>query len=57
MMNKLVYIYVPDEYAFGQVVFKSFFKRLAVDMVNKTVGVLLSEIHGMSTSPSESPNV
>jgi hypothetical protein len=37
MMNKLVYIYVPNEFVIGQVVFKSFTKRLAVAMVNKTV--------------------
>jgi hypothetical protein len=36
-MNTLVYIYVPNEFAIGQVVFKSFSKRLAVAMVNKTV--------------------
>jgi hypothetical protein len=36
-MNKLVYIFVPNEFVIGQVVLKSFIKRLAVAMVNKTV--------------------
>jgi hypothetical protein len=36
-MNKLVYIYVPNEFVIGQVVLKSFIKRLAVAMVNKIV--------------------
>jgi hypothetical protein len=36
-MNKLVYIYVPNEFLIGQVVLKSFIKRLVVAMVNKTV--------------------
>jgi hypothetical protein len=33
-MNTLVYIYVPNECMSGQVVLKSFNKRLAVAMVN-----------------------
>jgi hypothetical protein len=36
-MNKLVYIFVPNEFVIGQVVLKLFIKRLAVDMVNMTV--------------------
>jgi hypothetical protein len=36
-MNKLFYIYVPNEFVIGQVVLKSFIKRLAIAMVNKTV--------------------
>jgi hypothetical protein len=35
--NKLVYICVPNEFVIGQVVLKSYIKRVAVDMVNKTV--------------------
>jgi hypothetical protein len=34
-MNKIVYIYVQNEFVIGQVVFKSFIKRLVV--VNKTL--------------------
>jgi hypothetical protein len=38
MMNKLVYIYVPNEFVIGHVFVKLLIKRLAVAMVNKTVG-------------------
>jgi hypothetical protein len=37
-MNKLVYIFVPNEFVIGQVGLKLLIKRLAVAMVNKTVG-------------------
>jgi hypothetical protein len=36
-MNKLVYIFVPNEFVIDQVVFKLLIKMLAVAMVNKTV--------------------
>jgi hypothetical protein len=36
-MNTLVYIYVPHEFVIGQVVLKSFIKRIVVAIVNKTV--------------------
>jgi hypothetical protein len=39
-MNKLVYIFLPNEFVIGQVVLKSFIKRIAVAMVNKTVVIL-----------------
>jgi hypothetical protein len=38
-MNKLVYIYVPNEIVIGYVLMTLLIKRLAVAMVNKTVGV------------------
>jgi hypothetical protein len=37
MMNKLVYIYVPNEFVIGYVLLTLLIKRLAVAMVNKTV--------------------
>jgi hypothetical protein len=37
-MNKLVYIYVPNEYVIGHAFLKLSIKGLAVAMVNKTVG-------------------
>jgi hypothetical protein len=37
-MNKLVYICVPNELVIGQVVLNLLIKRLAVAMMNKTVG-------------------
>jgi hypothetical protein len=40
-MNKLVYIYVPNEFVIGQVVLKWFSKRLAIAMANKTVVIFL----------------
>jgi hypothetical protein len=36
-MNKLVYIYVPNEFVIGYVVLTLLIKRPAVAMVNKTV--------------------
>jgi hypothetical protein len=39
MINKLVYIYVQNEFVIGQVVLKLFIQRVAIDMVNKTVRV------------------
>jgi hypothetical protein len=36
-MNKLVYIYVPNEFVIGYVLLTLLIKRLAVAMVNKTV--------------------
>jgi hypothetical protein len=36
-MNKLVYIFVPNEFVIGQVFLKLLITRLAVAMVNKTV--------------------
>jgi hypothetical protein len=36
-MNKLVYIFLPNEIVICQVVLKAFIKRLAVAMVNNTV--------------------
>jgi hypothetical protein len=36
-MNKLVYIFVPNQFVIGDVVLKLLIKRLAVAMVNKTV--------------------
>jgi hypothetical protein len=36
-MNKLVYIYVPNEFVISHVFLKLLIKRLAVAMVNKTV--------------------
>jgi hypothetical protein len=39
-MYKLVYIYVPNEFVIGNVVLKLLIKRLAVVMVNKTVGLV-----------------
>jgi hypothetical protein len=36
-MNKLVYIYVANEFVINQVVLKLLSKRLAVAMANKTV--------------------
>jgi hypothetical protein len=39
-MNKLVYVYVPNEFVIGQVVLKLLIQRLAVAMVNKTVGIV-----------------
>jgi hypothetical protein len=36
-MNKLVYIYVTNEFVIDKVVLKLLIKRLAVAMVNKTV--------------------
>jgi hypothetical protein len=35
-MNKLVYIYVPNEFVIGYVLLTLLIKRLAVAMVNKT---------------------
>jgi hypothetical protein len=37
-MNKLVHIFMPNEFVIGQVNLKSFIKRLAVAMMKKTVG-------------------
>jgi hypothetical protein len=37
-MNKLVYIYVPNEFVIGQVVLKLLSKRLALAMMSKTLG-------------------
>jgi hypothetical protein len=37
-MNKLVYIYVLNEFVIGYVLWTVLIKRLAVAMVNKTVG-------------------
>jgi hypothetical protein len=49
MMNKLVYIYVHNEFVIGQVVLKLLIKRLAVGKVNKTVvlniNILVVEIY------------
>jgi hypothetical protein len=39
-MNKLVYIFVPNQFVIGDVVLKLLIKRLAVAMVNKTVGTI-----------------
>jgi hypothetical protein len=36
-MNKLVYIFVPNQFVIGDVVLKLLIKRLALAMVNKTV--------------------
>jgi hypothetical protein len=36
-MNKLVYIYVPNEFVIGYVLLTLLIKRLAVALVNKTV--------------------
>jgi hypothetical protein len=36
-MNKLVYIFVPNQFVIGDVVLKLVIKRLAVARVNKTV--------------------
>jgi hypothetical protein len=54
-MNKLVYIYVPNEFVIGQVVLKSFIKRLAVAMVTKTVVPceLSTEDSGSTQRPSQ----
>jgi hypothetical protein len=38
-MNKPVYIFVPNEFVIGEVVLKLLIKRLAVAMVNKTLGL------------------
>jgi hypothetical protein len=37
-MNKLVYIYVPNEFVITQVVLKLLSKRLALTMMSKTLG-------------------
>jgi hypothetical protein len=39
-MNKLVYIYVPNEFVIGYILLTLLMKRPAVAMVNKTVSVL-----------------
>jgi hypothetical protein len=36
-MNKLVYIFVPNQFVIGDVFLKLLIKRFAVAMVNKTV--------------------
>jgi hypothetical protein len=36
-MNKLAYIFVPNQFVIGHVFLKLLIKRLAVAMVNKTV--------------------
>jgi hypothetical protein len=43
-MNKLVYIFVPNEFGIGHVLFKLFIKMLAVAMVNKTVGLVWERV-------------
>jgi hypothetical protein len=40
-MNKLVYIFVPNQFVIGHVFLKLLIERLAVAMVNKTVGICL----------------
>jgi hypothetical protein len=36
-MNKLLYIFLPNEFLIGQVIFQLSIKRLAVAMLNKTI--------------------
>jgi hypothetical protein len=56
-MDKLVYIFVPNQFVIGHVFFKLLIKRLAVAMVNKTVVVLLLSLsslqYGIKTSWSK----
>jgi hypothetical protein len=49
-MNKLVYIYVPNEFVIGYVLLTLLIKRLAEAMVNKTVDhdYVLGRVHTVS---------
>jgi hypothetical protein len=51
-MNKLVYIYVPNEFVIGYVLFILLIKRLAVAMVNKTVDGVLQLLNYFTPSNS-----
>jgi hypothetical protein len=46
-MNKLVYIYVPNEFVIGYLLLTLLIKSLAVTMVNKTVGYILKNKRAM----------
>jgi hypothetical protein len=48
-MNKLVYIFVPNQFVIGDVVLKLLIKRLAVAMVNKTVEHILPVSSALSS--------
>jgi hypothetical protein len=49
-MNKLVYIYVPNEFVIGYELLTLLIKRLAVALVNKTVGMRVSDLAAINNT-------